>query len=81
MKSGLFSPKSSFSYVDERCFGPIAILVLDTLAPYLLRYFSAVPETRVLSARITNLSDRLSRVGAAHERLLSPSTVAIVQNG
>jgi len=81
MKSGLFSPKSSFSYVDERCFGPIAILVLDTLAPYLLRYFSAVPETRVLSARITNLSDRLSRVGAAHERLLSPTTVAIVQNG
>jgi hypothetical protein len=70
-KSGLFSPKSSFSCVDERHLGPIAILVLDAVAPYLLRYFSLVPETRVLLDRITDLSDRLSRVGAAHERLLN----------
>lgn len=69
--SGFFSPKSSFSFVDERHLGPIAILVLDAVAPYLLRYFSAVPETRLLLARMANCLGRISRVGDAHERLLS----------
>lgn len=69
-KSGLFSPKSSFSYVDERYLGPIAIVVLDAVAPYLLRYFSSVPEIGLLLDRMTDLSDRLTRVGEAHERLL-----------
>jgi hypothetical protein len=70
-KSGFFSPKSSFSYVDERHLGPIAILVLDAVAPYLLRYFSRVPETGLLLARMDDLADRTSKVGDAHERLLS----------
>jgi len=69
-KSGLFSPKSNFSYVDERHLGPIAILVMDAVAPYLLRYFSEIPETRWLLARMKDLVDRISCVGDAHERLL-----------
>jgi hypothetical protein len=72
-KSGLFSPKSSFTYVDERHLGPIAIVVLDALAPYLHHYFSAVPETGVLLDRMDDLSGRISTVGGAHERLLSLS--------
>jgi hypothetical protein len=72
-KSGLFSPKSSFTYVDERHLGPIAIVVLDAQAPYLLHYFSGVPETGVLLARMDDLSGRISKVGGAHERLLNLS--------
>jgi hypothetical protein len=69
--SGLFSPKSNFSHVDERYLGPIGILVLDAVAPYILRYFSSVPEIGMLLARMNGLSDRIKRVGDAHERLLS----------
>jgi hypothetical protein len=70
-ESGLFSPKSSFSYVDERHLGPIAIPVLDAVGPYLLRHFSAIPEIGFLLAKINDLSDRISRVGVVHERLLN----------
>lgn len=70
-KSGFFSPKSRFSAVDERHLGPIAIVVLGALEPYLLRYFSTIPEIRGLLTRIDGLSDRIIKVGNAHERLLS----------
>ncbi|HTX76891.1 MAG TPA: hypothetical protein VMD29_11855, partial [Terracidiphilus sp.] len=70
-KSGLFNPKSSFSNVDERHLGPIAIVVLGAVAPYLQRYFSAIPEAGLLAARMDDLSDLISKVGEAHERLLN----------
>jgi len=69
--SGLFSPKSSFSEVDERLLGPIAFLVLDATAPYLLRYFSEMPETGLLLTRMAGLVNRIVVVGDAHERLFS----------
>ena len=69
-KSGFFSPKSTFSNVDERHLGPIAVLVLDATAPYLLRYFSENPETQLLLARMKDLVNRILGVGDAHERLL-----------
>jgi hypothetical protein len=61
-KSGLFSPKSCFSDVDERHLGPIAIVVLGAVAPYLQRYFSAIPEAELLVAKMDDLSDRISKV-------------------
>jgi len=70
-KSGLFSPKSNFSYVDERYLGPIAIMVLDATAPYLQRYFAAIPETGLLLTRMKDLVNRIIGVGDAHERLFS----------
>ena len=70
-KTGLFNPKSSFSNVDERHLGPIAIVVLSAVAPYLKHYFSAIPEAGLLVARMDDLSDRISKVGSAHERLLN----------
>jgi len=72
-RSGLFSPKSNFSDVDERLLGPIAFLVLDATAPYLLRYFSDVPETGLLLTRMADLVNRIVVVGDAHERLFSGS--------
>jgi hypothetical protein len=70
-KSGLFSPKSDFSFVDERHLGPVAILALDATAAYLLRYFSDIPETDFLLGRMKDLVDRILAVGDAHERLLN----------
>jgi hypothetical protein len=74
-KSGLFSPKSDFSFVDERLLGPIAILVMDATAPYLIRYFSDIPETDSLLSRMNDLVNRLITVGEAHERLLNGSAL------
>jgi hypothetical protein len=70
-KTGLFSPKSTFSEVDERLLGPIAFLVLDATAPYLLRYFSDMHETKLLLTRMADLVNRIIVVGEAHERLFS----------
>ena len=65
-KTGLFSPKSTFSEVDERLLGPIAFLVLDATAPYLLRYFSDMHETKLLLTRMADLVNRIIVVGEAH---------------
>jgi hypothetical protein len=70
-KSGLFSPKSEFSFVDERQLGPVALLVLSATVPYLSRYFSEIPETSLLMVRIDDLWNRLQTVGAEHERLMN----------
>lgn len=72
-KTGLFNPKSTFSNVDERHLGPIAIVVLGAVEAYLMLYFSVIPESRSLIARIVDLSDRIREVGSVHERLLDRS--------
>jgi hypothetical protein len=70
-ESGLFSPKANFSDVDERLLGPTAFFVLDATAPYLLRYFSDIPETGQLLTRMADLVNRIRVVDDAHERLFS----------
>ena len=68
--SGLFSPKSDFTYVDERHLGPIAVLVLEATRAYLSRFFSAVPEIRLVLERVDDVIGRIILVGKAHENLL-----------
>lgn len=71
LENGVFGPDNTFSLVDERSLGPIAIFVLEATKPYLERFFAENPETRLLLDRIDDLRNRLCETGAAHERLMA----------
>ncbi len=70
-KTDVFTPNPEFSWVDERALGPIAIFVLEATKPYLVRFFSGIPESRLLSERIDDLRNRLLEAGAVHEKLMT----------
>ena len=38
-----FTPKSDFSWVDERSLGPVTVLTLEAIKPYLARFFDELP--------------------------------------
>ena len=66
-----FTPKSDCSLVDERLLGPVAVLTLEAIKPYVARFFDELPDGKTLLARIDDLRGRLLATGAAHERLTS----------
>jgi hypothetical protein len=70
-KTGRFSPNTYFGYVDERHLGPIAIVVLGAVVPYIKRFFSQIHEAGLIIARADDLLRRLTLVGEAHENLLN----------
>jgi hypothetical protein len=70
-KTGVFSPDPTFSWVDERSLGPIAVFVLEATKPYLDRFFPGIPESELLAKRIDDLRSRLLDAGAVHERLMT----------
>lgn len=70
-RTGRFSPNTHFGYVDERHLGPIAIVVLGAVVPYIRRFFSQVHESGLIVARADDLLRRLTLVGEAHENLLN----------
>lgn len=69
--SGRFNPDSRFSNVDTRALAPVAQMVLLAVGPYVERFFIAVPESRLLLERISDLSERIRLVDEAHENLMA----------
>lgn len=67
----MFGPNPKFSLVDARVLGPTAIFVLEATEPYLERFFSRNPESKMLVERIGDLRNRLSEADNAHERLMA----------
>jgi hypothetical protein len=70
-KTDVFSPDPDFSWVDARILGPIAIFVLEATKPYVMRYFSGIPESNLLLERIDDMRGRIHEVDAVHERLMT----------
>ena len=70
-KNGFFMPNPDFGSVDARLLGPAAVFVLDATTVYLERFFSHVPESKVLLARINDLSERILQTDSAHENLMN----------
>lgn len=70
-KNGVYTPDPDFGQVDARLLGPTAVFVLDSTKVYLERYFSHIPESKLLFERIDDLSDRIFQVDAAHENLMN----------
>lgn len=70
-KTDVFSPDPTFSWVDARVLGTIAIFVLEATKPYLERFFPGIPESKLLLERIDDLGDRLLKADALHEALMA----------
>lgn len=70
-KTDRFNPDSTFSWVDARALGPIAVFVLDAASPYVKRYFHDVPQSELLLQRIDDLQARIHEVDGAHEKLMA----------
>lgn len=70
-KGGVYIPHPDFTSVDARLLGPIAILVLAATKVYLERFFSHIPESNLLFARIDDLCIRITAADAAHENLMT----------
>jgi hypothetical protein len=70
-QSDVFSPDPTFSWVDARSLGPIAMVVLEATEPYLERFFAGIPETQLLLDRLDDLWNRIYDTDAAHERLMT----------
>jgi hypothetical protein len=66
-----FMPRSKWRPTDARVYGPTGVLVLDAVKPYVEKFFSTIPESKLLLERIDDLRDRIIAVEQAHERLLA----------
>jgi hypothetical protein len=71
VKADAYRPDPRFSQVDARLLGPVALLVLEAVRPYLNRFFSSTPESNLLVNRIVDLQNRILEVDAAHEKLIA----------
>jgi hypothetical protein len=71
----VFAPDPKFSWVDTRHLAPTAIHVLEATKPYLERFFSRIPESRLVLDRIDDLTNRLFEVDARHETLIASKGV------
>jgi hypothetical protein len=69
--SNVFKPDPEFSNVDERHMGPVAFLVLEAIKPYVMRFFSTIPEHKLLLEKIDDLRNRIRAVGVVHEKLMT----------
>lgn len=69
-RADVYSPEPGFSWVDARLLGPIALMVLDAVKPYLERFFPDIDESRRLQERAADLQRRILEVDAAHENVL-----------
>ncbi|PYP84632.1 MAG: hypothetical protein DMG65_22120 [Candidatus Angelobacter sp. Gp1-AA117] len=67
-KGGFFKPEFEWSSVDARGLGPIALLALDSVEPYISLYFGSHSLSTVILSRIEDLMDRIKKVDAAHEK-------------
>jgi hypothetical protein len=70
-KTGVFRPHPEFSLVDARLLGAPAIFALEATKRYLERFFSGIPECKLLLERIDDLEHRIREAHRIHEELLS----------
>jgi hypothetical protein len=70
-KTDVFSPDPDFSRVDARILGPTAIFVLEAAKPYVMRFFSGVPECKLLLERMDDVRSRIHDVDAVHETIMA----------
>ena len=71
LKTKLFSTRSKWRPTDARTFGPTSVFVLCAVEPYVEKFFSTIPESKLLLERIDDLRSRVIVVDAAHERLIA----------
>lgn len=71
LQTKLFSPRSEWRPTDARVFGPTTVLVLCAVEPYVEKFFSTIPESRLLLERIDDLRNRVIAVDTAHEQLIT----------
>jgi len=69
--NNVFGPDNSFANVDARLLGPIAIFVLQPTKIYLERYFSGIPDVKLVLDRIGDLRARIGLADSVHEKLLA----------
>jgi Family of unknown function (DUF5677) len=69
--NNVFGPDNSFANVDARLLGPIAIFVLQPTKIYLERYFSGVPDVKLVLDRIGDLRARIGQADSVHEKLFA----------
>ena len=70
MKADTYSPDPRFSRVDARLLGPIALLALEAVKPYVERFFADIPESKLLLERTDDLQHRILEADAAHEGII-----------
>jgi Family of unknown function (DUF5677) len=70
-KTKMFMARCKWLPTDARAYGPTAVLALDAVKPYVEKFFSTIPESKLLLERIDDLRNRTIAVEAAHEKLLS----------
>jgi hypothetical protein len=68
-KTGTYVPEGRFSWVDARALGPIAVLVLEAVRPYLDRFFADALNFMRLRARLDDVQRRLLIAEDIHEQL------------
>ena len=56
---------------DARAYGPTGAFVLNAVEPYVEKFFSTIPESKLLLERIDDLRNRIITVDQAHEQLIA----------
>ena len=71
VKTDVYAPQPNFTWVDARLLGSTAVLVLDSVRPYLDRFFSQALDFAMLEDRLTDLRKRIVSAERKHEQLFA----------
>jgi hypothetical protein len=71
LQTKLFSTRSKWRPTDARAYGPTGAFVLNAVEPYVEKFFSTIPESKLLLERIDDLRNRIITVEEAHEQLIA----------
>ena len=70
-KADVYAPQPRFAWVDARLLGPAAIFVLDSVRPYLERFFAQMENFMMVKERLDDLEERIIKAEQTHERLFA----------
>ena len=70
-KNQVYAPQPQQGWVDARLLGPTAIFVLDSVKPYIEKYFAHMQNFSIVEERLEDLRQRLFRAEEKHERLFA----------
>jgi Family of unknown function (DUF5677) len=70
-KTDVYAPRPSFAWVDARLLGPVAIFVLDSVRPYLERFFAQMENFVMVKEKLADLEERIIKAEQIHERLFA----------
>jgi hypothetical protein len=71
LQTKLFSTRSRWRPTDARAYGPTSAFVLNAVEPYVEKFFSTIPESKLLLERNDDLRNRIIAVEQAHEQLIA----------